>query len=196
MTADLLFDLQHQAGPAQDPSTIAELSLARLTDDVTYQRATQYANDLAVIELVNPAGTSQIVGRVRGSRGQTYACAARFTQKSSGMVTSFSGACSCPVGSNCKHIFALAITAFRHRRAIGAAPDRSASAEGRRALRSSTAGDALTEVSRQQPSSARSAAPMLPPSTALLPAAPAPWKRSLSALIRDDRAVAPDAPGG
>ena len=88
-------------------------SLARLTDSATYSRALAYASDGAVLDIAHLSGTVQLRGHVRGSRTNTYTCVARFDQEPSGAIASLSGVCTCPVVSNCKHVFALAITTFR-----------------------------------------------------------------------------------
>ena len=88
-------------------------SLARLTDSATYSRAMAYVEDGAVLDIAQLHGTVQLRGHVRGSRANIYTCVARFDQEPSGAIASLSGVCTCPVVSNCKHVFALAITAFR-----------------------------------------------------------------------------------
>src|SRR5664279_583704 len=112
MTAAPFLDAR-TAGAGRDQSRVAELSLARLTDRMTYGRALEYADDGAVVELVLLEGSIRLKGRVTGSRRNIYSGAVSFDQAPSGMVTSLTGACSCPMAGNCKHVFALAITAFR-----------------------------------------------------------------------------------
>ncbi|MEP6560027.1 MAG: DEAD/DEAH box helicase [Nakamurella sp.] len=88
-------------------------SLTRLTDRATYSRAMEYADNGNVVEFVHLKGTVQLRGRVLGSRDKTYTSVARFEQAPSGTIATLSGVCTCPVVSNCKHVFALVITAFR-----------------------------------------------------------------------------------
>ncbi|MET0864547.1 MAG: hypothetical protein ABWZ98_09465, partial [Nakamurella sp.] len=88
-------------------------SLPRLTDAMTYSRAVEYADNGYVVELAHLKGTVQLRGHVLGSRDQTYTCVARFDQEPSGAISTLSGVCTCPMVSNCKHVFAMAITAFR-----------------------------------------------------------------------------------
>jgi superfamily II DNA or RNA helicase len=110
MTADPLL------GPPplgrSDGAVAAERSLARLTDAMTHRRAMQSAQDGAVVDYALLDGGERLKGRVRGSRGTVYVCVVRFTRAPSGIVTAVSGACSCPVVSNCTHVFALLLTAF------------------------------------------------------------------------------------
>src|SRR5450755_4629719 len=109
MTADMLFDSQ-RGGASKDLARIAESSLARLSDPATFSRARECADTGAVIEVGLREDPVRLLGRVQGSRRTPYVCTAVFTQ-GSWTVTSLRGACSCPVVSNCKHVFALAITA-------------------------------------------------------------------------------------
>ncbi len=151
-----------------DASRIAELSLSRLTDKATYGRALQYAENGAVLELVPVEGSDRIRGRVTGSRRNIYTCVVRLTRAPSGAVTALAGACSCPMVSNCKHAFALAIMSYRN----GAA------------RRDEPEDDLLALLA----ASRRPVGAVSPQ-----PATPAPWKRTLSALLDADRAQAADA---
>jgi hypothetical protein len=102
-----------QAALRSEFASAALGSLARLTDPATYSRALAYANEGAVLDIAHLQGTVQLRGHVRGSRASPYTCVARFDQEPAGIIASLSGVCTCPVVSNCKHVFALAITAFR-----------------------------------------------------------------------------------
>ena len=145
---------------AGDRSRIAALSLARLTDRMTFSRATDYVDIGAVIEVALHENPFRISGRVQGTNRVPYTCAATVVQGASGLVTSLNGVCSCPVVTNCKHVFAIAITAFQEMRTLQSASERHlalAASNGRILLRPETA-----------------------------PAAPAAWQRTMAALLADE----------
>ena len=165
MSIDGTTDVRLGAG---DRSRIAALSLARLTDRMTFSRATDYVDNGAVIEVALHQNPFRISGRVQGTDRVPYTCAATVVQGVSGLVTSLNGVCSCPVVTNCKHVFAIAITAFREMRTLQSASDRHlalAASNGRILLRPEPA-----------------------------PAAPAAWQRTMSALL-DDESTDQDEPG-
>ena len=112
MTADLLLTGSDPDDRARRAAT-AEFSLARLTDPGTHRRARDLADDDAVIGFDVLEEGRRLKGRVRGSRGSVYTCAVKMDQNESGSVTALSGACTCPVVSNCKHAFALTMTVLR-----------------------------------------------------------------------------------
>src|SRR6478752_6815769 len=64
-----------------------------------------------------------LIGRVRGSGVAPYVCTVAVEQGESGKVTGLRGACSCPVAEDCKHVFALVITAFREMQMRGGLQD-------------------------------------------------------------------------
>jgi len=112
MTADPYADTP-MAALRSEFAGVALASLARLTDTATYARGLAYADDGAVLDIAHLHGTVQLRGHVQGSRANIYTCVARFDQEPSGAIASLSGVCTCPVVSNCKHVFALVIAAFR-----------------------------------------------------------------------------------
>ena len=124
MTIDRNSGAPPVAGVVGDRSRIAALSLARLTDRMTFSRATDYVDTGAVIEVALHENPFRISGRVQGTDRAPYTCAATVVQGVSGLVTSLNGVCSCPVVTNCKHVFAMAITAFREMRTLQANSDR------------------------------------------------------------------------
>ena len=139
MTVDRTNELPSATG---DRSRVAALSLARLTDRMTFSRATDYVDTGAVVEVALHQNPFRISGRVQGTDRAPYTCAATVVQGASGLVTSLNGVCSCPVVTNCKHVFAMAITAFREMRTLQATSDRHlalAASNGRILLRPETA---------------------------------------------------------
>ena len=212
MTIDQSLDLGEPAAVAANWSKISELSLGRLIDSGTFRRAKQYADVGAVIEVGLLERPFRLTGIVRGSRHDPYTCTALLSQRTSGMVISLTGACSCPVGSNCKHVVALVLTAFRQIRALRNAPDGrlvSVSVNGRSKLRAASSAPAATAapmptvpeatpilraVPRQSETVdtrvtalAPTSRPALNPTQAPTPAA---WERSIAKLIGNRTATA------
>jgi superfamily II DNA or RNA helicase len=208
MTVDPSFDVLESAAVVQNWSKISELSLARLMDRQTFQRAKQYTDIGAVVEVGLRESPLRLTGTVQGSRPAPYTCTALLSQRTSGMVTSLTGSCTCPVGSNCKHVVALALTAFREMRALRAAPERrlaALSAGGRTALRPVPAPAAPTAARPaaveptpirrdrpQRPHNGKSGLALSPTRKATPEPArtPAPWERSIAALIGNRTAKA------
>ncbi len=212
MTIDQSLELAEPAAVAANWSKIAEVSLGRLIDPGTFRRARQYADVGAVIEVGLRERPFRLTGTVRGSRRDPYTCTALLSQRTSGMVISLTGACSCPVGSNCKHVVALVLTAFRQMRALRHAPDGrlvSVSVNGRSKLRAAPTAPAATAapmpakpaatpilraVPRQSETVDTSAAALAPTSRpALNPTqapTPAAWERSIAKLIGNRTATA------
>jgi len=145
-----------------DRSRAAALSLARLTDRMTFSRATDYVDTGAVVEVALHENPFRISGRVQGTGRAPYTCAATVVQGRSGLVISLSGVCSCPVVTNCKHVFATAIVAFQEMRALQATP-------GRHLALAASDGHLV-----------------LPPASLTVPAGSAAWERSLSGLLAGD----------
>ncbi len=220
MTADTFVDARRLTSVDRNHSRIEEASLARLTDRATFGRGREYADTGAVIEVGLREAPLRLLGRVQGSQRNPYICTAVIAQGASGAVTSLRGACTCPVQINCKHVIALVIVGFRQMPELRTALDRdlevlasSGSADRRAALTpvpdhpaqpdSSRTALAVVPPVRNRPSALQGAPPtpaQVParPSrvTRNLPAAaqPAPWMRSISALLGDGRS-AKDAPG-
>jgi superfamily II DNA or RNA helicase len=54
---------------------------------------------------------AQVFGEVQGSARRPYTAFAKLARSPAGMLTSFRGSCTCPVGVNCKHAVALVLAA-------------------------------------------------------------------------------------
>ena len=119
MTADTSFDIGEFPVLSEKQATIARLSLIGFTDPGTFSRATKYAAAGAVTEIGLRHNPTRLTGRVRGSGLAPYVCTVVVEQSDSGKVTALRGACSCPVAEDCKHVFALVITAFREMQMLG-----------------------------------------------------------------------------
>jgi superfamily II DNA or RNA helicase len=78
----------------------------------TYGRGVAYARQRAVLHMEWDGADSLLHSVVRGSTGHTYETAVYFRPSRGGSELAFAfGECTCPVGVNCKHVVAAAVTA-------------------------------------------------------------------------------------
>ncbi|MCD2188828.1 DEAD/DEAH box helicase [Actinomycetospora soli] len=85
--------------------------LAEVLGPVVSERGRRYARDGAVLYAEWHRGTLQLRGVVRGGEGQIYSTIVRFDDGGRGGPRLVDGECSCPVGSMCKHVAAMAFAA-------------------------------------------------------------------------------------
>ncbi|WP_018333125.1 DEAD/DEAH box helicase [Actinomycetospora chiangmaiensis] len=85
--------------------------LAEVLGPVVSERGRRYARDGAVLYAEWHRGTLQLRGVVRGGEGQVYSTIVRFDGDGHGGLQLVDGECSCPVGSMCKHVAAMAFGA-------------------------------------------------------------------------------------
>jgi superfamily II DNA or RNA helicase len=95
---------------------IDQAALRTAASHGAFERGVRYAGQGAVVQLRWESSQSALQGLVRGSAGTFYTTIAYFSPGtfSPGTRTAlrFSrGVCSCPVGSDCKHVVALVLTA-------------------------------------------------------------------------------------
>jgi superfamily II DNA or RNA helicase len=121
----------------------------------SFQRGRSYARANRVLELEWDADTATLTGTVVGN-GALYSTCGFFSAGERGTLTFDDGECTCPVGYNCKHVAALAITAS------------GGGSRGHAGLRSGAA-------------SIRAAPPISPQNAEVVQ--PSSWERSLRALI-------------
>ncbi len=97
-----------------DRRSVPELSNADLDSccgTVTVARGLAYAQQNRVIDVGFSTDLCEVDGHVVGSQGQTYAAHVRLRPDPTHPWTHhWSSACSCPVGGDCKHVVALAVT--------------------------------------------------------------------------------------
>ncbi len=86
-----------------------EAVLRRAVGAETLSRGQRYAEDGAVIGAHWDDEGERVVGQVRGNGPRPYTAIAIIDSTPDGMLRSFRGACTCPVGTNCKHAVALAL---------------------------------------------------------------------------------------
>ena len=78
----------------------------------TYSRGVAYARQRAVLHMEWDGVDSLLQAVVRGSSGNTYETSVYFEESRGGADLAFAfGECTCPVGINCKHVVAAAVTA-------------------------------------------------------------------------------------
>ncbi|MDD4868396.1 MAG: SWIM zinc finger family protein, partial [Mycobacterium sp.] len=99
------------------PFPLIELSSAlELVGGDTYRRGFVYARDGRVLRCLWDPATQNLVGSVQGSGGRPYTATVRLGRRASGTWMAEGGACSCPVGVDCKHVAALVIAASASRK--------------------------------------------------------------------------------
>src|SRR5690349_16422703 len=80
----------------------------------TYGRGVAYARQRAVLHMEWDDVDSVLHAVVRGSSGNAYETSVYFKPSRGGAELAIAfGECTCPVGVNCKHVVAAAITATR-----------------------------------------------------------------------------------
>jgi hypothetical protein len=87
--------------------------IARQFDTTTFRRGAGYADDGRVMRLRRDG--DRIEGEVAGSGRSVYAQTVRVRADRYGI--GFSGDCTCPVGSNCKHVVALLLASLESKAA-------------------------------------------------------------------------------
>ncbi|GLZ54131.1 DNA helicase [Actinomycetospora sp. NBRC 106378] len=97
--------------------------LAEVLGPVVSERGRRYARDGAVLYAEWHRGTLQLRGVVRGGEGQVYSTIVRFDADARGGVHLIDGECSCPVGTMCKHVAAMAFQAVPEAPAAPSTPD-------------------------------------------------------------------------
>ncbi|WP_241982255.1 DEAD/DEAH box helicase [Cryobacterium ruanii] len=81
--------------------------IARIVGSQSFSRGERYARNGHVTEQSwAPSGT-HLTGRVSGTSPQPYTVLVSFTLNVAGQAVRASGTCTCPMGSNCKHVAAL-----------------------------------------------------------------------------------------
>ena len=181
-------------------SLLSTHEIARLVGSQVFSRGERYARNGNVVEMVWPESGTRLLARVAGSTDTPYSVTISFAVSQSGIVVNVSGACSCPVGRNCKHVAAVLIAGRRPDTGDGGSLPGGASRAGRGVsfpalvpdfegggdpeTRSSTASAAGLSTGSRTGTTSRGAA-------ASAPAIPA-WQRQLAPLAQSTRA--PSAP--
>ncbi|NEE03045.1 DEAD/DEAH box helicase [Phytoactinopolyspora halotolerans] len=80
-------------------------------DEASYLRGVIYAHEGAVTRISWDRAAGTLLGQVRGSGRKTYSVIAHLDEAVGGGYEFGYGMCNCPVGSNCKHVVALVLTA-------------------------------------------------------------------------------------
>jgi len=77
----------------------------------TFDRGQAYAAERRVRSLATRADGLMLLGTIEGSGSETYQTIIEARPHPKGRAHLWSGRCSCPVGSDCKHVVALMLTA-------------------------------------------------------------------------------------
>ena len=85
--------------------------IARAVTTGTYEKGVRYAQQRAVVHMEWDGATNVLQAVVRGKASHLYTTAVHFTCRNDVDLGFAWGECSCPVGFDCKHVVAAALTA-------------------------------------------------------------------------------------
>jgi hypothetical protein len=103
-------------------------NIAHAVGNDSYGKGAQYAQQRAVVHMQWDSAESALQGTVRGSGGHFYTTVVYFVSRNGSNLEFEFSECSCPVGYDCKHAAALALTA------AGAASPRTGASRDRPAV--------------------------------------------------------------
>lgn len=95
--------------PNPTPPMVDVTDIIRVVGGAAFQRGQAYAKDGAVSSLAWNADAKTLTGRVRGSAPDAYRTRLRLNVKGDGRYRPLESHCSCPVGTDCKHVAATAL---------------------------------------------------------------------------------------
>ncbi|MBG6212695.1 superfamily II DNA or RNA helicase [Cryobacterium sp. CAN_C3] len=81
--------------------------IARIVGSRSFSRGERYARNGHVTAQSWAASGTHLTGRVSGTGPEPYTVLVSFTLNAAGQAVRASGTCTCPMGSNCKHVAAL-----------------------------------------------------------------------------------------
>ncbi|MQA62534.1 MAG: helicase [Actinophytocola sp.] len=125
------------------PVIIDSANVLNVVGPGAYARGVTYARRGAVIRWVWSNSANSLLGTVRGNARSPYTTTARFAPSGGSVLDFDRGECSCPVGSNCKHVAALVLAATEQEKPQRPADDVSSLANWEKSL------EALLEPRRQ-----------------------------------------------
>jgi superfamily II DNA or RNA helicase len=103
--------MRYVALPDKGWPAVDATSLVSAAGRTSYDRGVQYLRDGAVTRMHWDRGLNKLQGSVRGSGGARYETVAYFHPAGESVLAFDQGHCSCPVGSDCKHVVALVLAA-------------------------------------------------------------------------------------
>lgn len=103
------------------PLPFAATDLPRTFDDQTIARARDYVSDGRVERIRIELEGARIVASVRGGRPRAYDVTALVTRRRDRVA--LAGSCSCPVGTDCKHVAAALLAALAGDRGLERSPE-------------------------------------------------------------------------
>lgn len=95
---------------------VEELAIARFVGPLNLSRGRTAARAGAVVSLTWDPAHFQLTADVRGTAAEPYRSSVKLDLGMPGRATILAGACTCPVGRNCKHVAAMLLTAAEHHR--------------------------------------------------------------------------------
>ena len=153
--------------------SLSSHQIALLVGSQAFSRGERYARNGNVTRQEWFGAGTQLFGEVQGTRPTPYSVTVSFTTNAAGALVRATGACTCPIKKNCKHVAALLLVS-------AGTPDRDTrpAAEPGRAV-----GD------RRMPRFEPSSGPPAPPTTP-------DWQRALAPLARPTATIPAVTPVG
>ena len=90
-------------------TSVDKTNLERIVGPATFARGWTYARTGAVLSSQWALDGTRLVGEVQGNDIDPYSVEVFVTMSATGRITDIDGACTCPVGYNCKHAVALVL---------------------------------------------------------------------------------------
>jgi uncharacterized Zn finger protein len=95
--------------PSSSHPLVDVTDIIRIVGGAAFQRGQVYAKDGAVSSVAWDETGKILTGRVRGTAPSEYRTKLRLGLKGDGRFRPLENHCSCPVGSDCKHVAATAL---------------------------------------------------------------------------------------
>ncbi|MET0854247.1 MAG: DEAD/DEAH box helicase, partial [Microterricola sp.] len=91
------------------PHSLTDLQIARLVGAQAFSRGENFAEHGHVGRITWAASGTRVFATIAGSGRNSYVASVSFHRAASGELVNPVGSCTCPIGSNCKHVAALLI---------------------------------------------------------------------------------------
>ena len=102
--------MDNQDGMPSSPKPVSKTELRRLIGEPDFSRGQGYFRARRVRSSELDPGRDRALGKVEGSKRRPYEQSITLQWDADGRLSRIKGRCSCPVGSNCKHVAAVMLT--------------------------------------------------------------------------------------